>query len=105
MHIKGQFEGKIVLYEADKFPFGCIGPCRFMWRPELDSSSSNSIRTLWIWSHPSIYLDIQKQLIEVFSMNAAEEEVARKDDNDEDDNSPKVNFLLSDLFLYNKTDS
>ena len=33
---KGQREGSIVVYEADKYPCGAIGPVQFMWKPHVD---------------------------------------------------------------------
>ena len=37
-HRKGQREGSIVVYEADMYPYGAIGPVQFMWKPKLDIS-------------------------------------------------------------------
>lgn len=65
IYLSGQFEGRSVLYKADKYPFECIGPCRFMWNPMQDEQ----LRTLWIWIHPSIYKQIQEELIHIFELN------------------------------------
>ena len=34
---KGQREGSIVVYEADMYPCGAIGPVQFMWKAKLDN--------------------------------------------------------------------
>jgi hypothetical protein len=71
IYLKGQCEGRTVLYEKDKYPFKCIGPVRFFWRPieneqDMAIESSNLRRSLWIWSHPSIYKSVEQQLINTF---------------------------------------
>lgn len=80
MLIGGKFEGRVVVFEADKYPFGCIGPCRFIWKP--DTSPEN--RKIWIWSHPSIYEQIIKELVTVWDMKPANDQSAKEDE------SPKV---------------
>lgn len=66
MYLEGQFEGRLSFYEADEYPYGCIGPVRFMWKPR-DSADCQQ-RSLWIWSHPAIYRKIEEQLIQVFKL-------------------------------------
>lgn len=88
MLTSGQFEGRVILYEADRYPFGCIGPCRFIWKPQDEANSSDE-RKIWLWSHPSVYLDVQKQLINIWNMTPIEEEPSTKEDS-----SPKVRFSL-----------
>jgi ribonuclease P/MRP protein subunit POP1 len=64
--LNGQYEGRTVLYESNKYPYNCIGPVRFLWKTEIEQSSS---KTIWIWSHPSIHKQVESELINVFNMS------------------------------------
>ena len=73
MCLSGKYEGKVVLYEKDNYPFNCIGPIRFLWKfNEPKSHEENKINSnpcvLWIWSHPSIYKQVESQLVQVFDL-------------------------------------
>lgn len=70
MFIDGRFEGRVVLYETDRYPLACIGPCRFVWKSEEASSETNPHRqrTLWIWTHPSIYEQFQRELAKIWNL-------------------------------------
>ena len=35
---RGQREGSVVVYEADKYPHIVIGPVQFMWKPQLGNN-------------------------------------------------------------------
>lgn len=87
MFINGQYEGKTIIYERDKYPYGCLGPCRFMWKPELDNLTEQSVRTLWLWSHPSFHKVLQEQLIQVFDLA---EQVDEDFDKEQDESSPQA---------------
>ena len=88
MFIDGQFEGKLVLYEADKYPYNCIGPVKFLWKPREVNQDK---RSLWIWSHPSIYRQVEEQIVNVFNLT-------RKSSATTDNSSPdaKKRKLLDD---------
>jgi hypothetical protein len=66
--LNGQYEGRVILYEANKYPFNCIGPCRFLWKPTDEANSDTSQRKIWLWLHPSIYKHIQQELINIFEL-------------------------------------
>ena len=66
MCLNGQYEGKTILYEKDKYPFDCIGPVRFLWK--LCDATESEQRNLWIWSHPSVISQVESQLIDIFDL-------------------------------------
>jgi len=70
MFLNGQYEGRTVLYEKDKYPFGCIGPVRFLWKfyENPNDPEAKKQRRIWIWSHPSTTKQIRAQLIEIFDL-------------------------------------
>lgn len=63
IYLTGQCEGNTILYEADKYPFNCIGPVRFLWHPKIHEQ-----RSIWIWSHPAIYKQVEDQLTDIFKL-------------------------------------
>lgn len=93
MYTEGQFEGKLTLYEADKYPYSCIGPIRFLWKPR---EPNQEIRSLWIWSHPAIYREVEKQLVNVFNLTR---EISKSDDSSPDAKKRKLLDDSSDLNL------
>ena len=60
----GKCEGRISLYEADQYPYKCIGPCKFMWKPE-----QNENRIIWIWLHPSIHKQVEEEFMKIFKLD------------------------------------
>lgn len=58
MFIAGDRSGDAVLYEPNKFPFGCIGPCNFIWKKSEEGANSS----LWIFVHPSYVKQIHEIL-------------------------------------------
>ncbi len=70
VYLEGRLEGRLTLYEAGRFPYGCIGPVRFLWKPR-DPAAADETRSLWIWSHPAIYRQVEEQIVKVFHMKAA----------------------------------
>ncbi|CAF0708528.1 unnamed protein product [Brachionus calyciflorus] len=73
--ITGKCEGRTILYEIDQYPYNCIGPCRFIWKP-----GQNENRILWVWTHPSIFKKFENELIKLFGLESDQEEspVAKK---------------------------
>jgi hypothetical protein len=65
MCLSGQYEGRTIVYELDQYPFNCIGPVRFLWKYDADSTSLET-KIIWIWSHPSVAKQIENQLIKSF---------------------------------------
>jgi hypothetical protein len=83
MSLTGHYEGRVVLYEADKYPFGCLGPCRFMWMPSSGLVTSEaSQRRIWLWVHPSIHRQVLQELVNIFNLQKedAQEIVEKSDD-------------------------
>ncbi|XP_018411660.1 PREDICTED: ribonucleases P/MRP protein subunit POP1 [Nanorana parkeri] len=60
--LSGRRQGSLVLYKADKYPAGALGPINFIWKPKSIPESSCEIRQLWIWMHPTLKKDILKEL-------------------------------------------
>jgi hypothetical protein len=93
MHLNGQYEGKVVIYEADKYPYSCLGPVRYLWKPLNDVESAEK-RLLWLWTHPSIFNQIKTQFIKIFEIKIDEDAAppeSKKAKLDED--SVKLNNL------------
>lgn len=85
MFLDGRYEGRLVLYEADKYPYECMGPCRFLWKPVTKGECDvKNERTLWIWTHPSIYMQLQNELVKIWDM--------KKSETNQGDDPPKVRF-------------
>ncbi len=70
IYLSGQNEGNTIIYETDKYPFNCIGPVRFLWHPK----NLNENRSIWIWSHPAIYKQVEDQLAFVFNLTKTTEQ-------------------------------
>lgn len=85
--LSGQCEGRTIIYEADKYPFNCIGPCRFIWKVE-NVLNNEEYRTLWIWSHPSIYKQVEDQLIEIFQFKKIESTDKVPEEEEDNQDSP-----------------
>lgn len=61
--LSGKCEGRVMLFEADQYPYNCIGPCRFIWKP---CQAEN--KTLWIWLHPSIHKQVKEEFFKIFNL-------------------------------------
>lgn len=74
-YINGNREGAIQLYKANCFPCGYIGKICFIWVP-----SSTTIKTLWLFVHPSQVGEVQSVLADVLSSdsNTTEQEIPEK---------------------------
>jgi hypothetical protein len=70
IYLNSQCEGNTTIYEADKYPFNCIGPVRFFWHPK----NQNENRSIWIWSHPAIYKQVEDQLTFIFKLTKTTEQ-------------------------------
>ena len=73
IYLNGQCEGNTILYEENKYPFNCIGPVRFNWHPSQNQDTIEKKRSIWIWSHPSIYSQIEAELVSVFKLSKQNE--------------------------------
>ncbi|KHJ46807.1 POPLD domain protein [Trichuris suis] len=69
--LRGHREGRVVLYEQGRYPYGCIGPCSFIWEP-CDSPEDNIIRKIWIWVHPSIKAKVLSSFKALFHLSEYE---------------------------------
>ena len=68
--LDGKHEGRTLLYELDKYPYGLIGPARFLWKPV--ESENDLKRRLWIWVHPAMQQSFQIQILNVFHLHKKE---------------------------------
>jgi len=72
-YIAGTRQGRTVLYRENFYPFHALGEVTFLWRPlSAAASDSNSVRTLWVWTHPACYSDILTELKSVFRLTEAD---------------------------------
>jgi hypothetical protein len=88
MYLNGQYEGNTILYESNCYPFKCIGPVRYLWE-QVDINDPESFRKLWIWSHPAISQQLEKQFNYVFNLNEEEK----------DDDSPVNKRRKNNIYL------
>lgn len=73
-YIHGSREGAIHLYKANSYPYGYIGKVCFIWVP-----SCTSVKTLWLFVHPSQIDDVKSVLSDVLcSDSKTTEEIPEK---------------------------
>ncbi|XP_046660424.1 ribonucleases P/MRP protein subunit POP1 isoform X2 [Homalodisca vitripennis] len=76
--LDGMREGSVTLFRCGGYPSQAIGKVTFLWRPERD----NSVRTIWIWSHPAFYHELLQELITVFQLKLEESNEMNVDANE-----------------------
>ncbi|KAH6922819.1 hypothetical protein HPB50_019407 [Hyalomma asiaticum] len=70
-YLPGTREGTVVLYRRNCYPFGAIGPAKFLWRAaadQKDSDESKNDRQLWLWVHPAIHNEVTEELVSLFEL-------------------------------------
>ncbi|XP_076332758.1 LOW QUALITY PROTEIN: POP1 ribonuclease P/MRP subunit [Tachypleus tridentatus] len=71
-YLKGTREGSVMLYHPTRYPYGAIGPVKFLWKPESEDAQmkppADRMRQLWIWVHPSCYDELVTELAAVFEL-------------------------------------
>lgn len=77
--LSGLKESHVCVYQPGKYPLGVIGSMSLLWRPSEDGKGH---RTLWIWSHPSIYVALKSVFLTIFGLTQAESK---------DEESAKIN--------------
>ncbi|CEF66983.1 Ribonucleases P/MRP protein subunit POP1 [Strongyloides ratti] len=60
----GLFEKTIMFYTKNKYPFGFIGPIRFLW-----AEDESETKSLILWIHPSIFEKVMDNLKNIFSLS------------------------------------
>ena len=70
--LDGSREGDAVMYKHDSFPYSAIGPVKFMWKPHSDRTQMEAPRRMWLWVHPSCYMEILEELKVVFNAEKQE---------------------------------
>ncbi|XP_068093814.1 ribonucleases P/MRP protein subunit POP1 [Hyperolius riggenbachi] len=60
--LSGRRQGSLVMYKADKYPAGALGPVTFIWKPKSVPESSCETRQLWLWMHPTLKQGILQEL-------------------------------------------
>jgi hypothetical protein len=79
-YLTGQYQGKVMLYRCEQYPFGCLGPADIMWRPEnVCPVGEARMRVLWVWVHPSMTGDVSNELTTACSGSSVSV-VVRKDE-------------------------
>ena len=115
MHLSGQYEGifryfflipirnllneltqgKVIIYEENKYPYNCMGPVRYLWKP-LDTTT-NEKRFLWLWTHPSVFDQIKDQFVKIFNIRSNEDSLTEPPEHKKakmESDSIKVNDLI-----------
>uniref|UniRef100_A0A224Z6U3 Ribonuclease P/MRP protein subunit POP1 n=1 Tax=Rhipicephalus zambeziensis TaxID=60191 RepID=A0A224Z6U3_9ACAR len=69
-YLSGTREGTVVLYHRNCYPFGAIGPAKFLWRAPAgqNNSDTKNDRQLWLWVHPTIHGEVTEELVSVFEL-------------------------------------
>lgn len=70
-YLPGMREGTVVLYHRDCYPFGAIGPAKFLWRAPANQSDicdAKGDRQLWLWVHPTIHSEVSEELVALFDL-------------------------------------
>ncbi|XP_054446283.1 ribonucleases P/MRP protein subunit POP1 [Pteronotus mesoamericanus] len=60
--LSGKRQGSLVLYRANKYPQGMLGPVTFIWKPERTPGDVSESRQLWIWLHPTLKQEILEEV-------------------------------------------
>ena len=99
--LRGQREGKAVMYRPGTYPRGAIGPVQFMWqapptksqaslqatptKPQLDpptparvESTMSKPTKLWIWCHPAIHDDVLMEIQKTVKSHAGKSDEMEK---------------------------
>uniref|UniRef100_A0A8D9DY82 Ribonucleases P/MRP protein subunit POP1 n=1 Tax=Cacopsylla melanoneura TaxID=428564 RepID=A0A8D9DY82_9HEMI len=72
MYRAGCREGQGMFYARGRYPYEAIGNVKFLWRATKEEADDADSRTLWLWTHPSYYQTIVKQLKSTFSLEEEE---------------------------------
>ena len=64
-YLKGNREGSLDLYKQNSYPLGAFGCVNFIWKPD---ELSPSIRTLWLFVHPSFYRNVVDEFVDIFQL-------------------------------------
>ena len=71
-----------MLYQYDEYPYNCLGPVSFLWKPQLDVDAKTELgaekkqpentkpkgRKLWLWCHPACFDLVWQGLLRCFDM-------------------------------------
>ncbi|XP_028622098.1 ribonucleases P/MRP protein subunit POP1 [Grammomys surdaster] len=60
--LSGKRQGSLMLYRANKYPRGMLGPVTFIWKPRKTPEDASEERQLWIWLHPTLKLAVLEEI-------------------------------------------
>ncbi|XP_012867849.1 PREDICTED: ribonucleases P/MRP protein subunit POP1 [Dipodomys ordii] len=60
--LSGRRQGSLMLYRANKYPGGMLGPVTFIWNSARVPADLCESRQLWIWLHPTLKQDILEEI-------------------------------------------
>ena len=67
--VSGSREGFAWIYRSESYPRGVVGRVSFMWKPS-DQLTEN--KTLWVWIHPSFYIEVWHLIEKLFRLQQVE---------------------------------
>lgn len=89
-YLKGQREGKAILYKAGSYPYGAIAPVQFLWQAPLpkspasengeSASTRHNVTKLWVWCHPAAQKQVLSELMNAIDLYNQTNEVASEND-------------------------
>ncbi|XP_023230024.1 ribonucleases P/MRP protein subunit POP1-like [Centruroides sculpturatus] len=69
LYLNGSREGTVFLFHQNSYPYGIIGPVKFFWKPQINfKSSTEEMRYIWLWVHPSCIKELIDELINLFNL-------------------------------------
>ncbi|XP_048214411.1 ribonucleases P/MRP protein subunit POP1 [Perognathus longimembris pacificus] len=60
--LSGRRQGSLMLYRANKYPGGMLGPITFIWNSARIPGDTCENRQLWIWLHPALKQDVLEEI-------------------------------------------
>lgn len=64
----GKLSGQVVLYNPEKFPYGCIGPVQYFWVTVASIDNSITVEKLILRVHPVIKDELKNIFVKLFSL-------------------------------------
>ncbi|TRY83315.1 hypothetical protein DNTS_006040 [Danionella cerebrum] len=105
--LSGGFMGSGVLYKADQYPAGALGPVEILWRPRTSKQTTEGTdgeqatkhaaeeRQLWIWLHPALKQDVLGELLKMCGCSEAVGLLKASAPNPSEEDTPQTCSIIS----------